>query len=224
VGFVEGRQIVDNIIHVHHELIHTLKLQRRGGMIIQIDLEKAYDKISWHYMVKTLEAFDFVQHWIKWIVSLVSMTSYSLLINGALAKPLWPSRGIRQGDPLSPFMFILMMEGISRSIKSTTTTGEIKGIKPFENFPTSMHQQFVDDTFLHGTPMVKEAKSYKRILEEFGEASGSEINHSKSMIYFFNTNPAIQRNLANILWFERKMLPTKYLGIPLTDRACNMET
>jgi hypothetical protein len=82
----------------------------------------------------------------------------------------------------------------------------------------------MDDTLLHGIPMVKEAKAYKRILEEFGEASGVEINHSKSWIFFFNTNPAIQRNLANFLGFERKSLPTKYLGIPLTDRAYNLST
>ena len=152
------------------------------------------------------------------------MTSYSLLINGAPTKPLWPTRGIRQGNPLSPFLFILMMEGLSQSIKSATATREITSIKPFENCLTSTHQQFVDDTLLHGTPIVNESKSYKIILEEFGEASGVEINHSKSMIYFFNTNPAIQRNLANILGFERKTLPTTYLGIPLTDRACKMET
>jgi hypothetical protein len=117
-----------------------------------------------------------------------------------------------------------MMEGLSRSIKSATTAGEITSIKPFKNCPTSTHQQFVDDTLLHGTPTVKEAKAYKRIIEEFGEASGAEINHSKSMIYLFNTNPAIQRNLANILGFERKILPMKYLGIPLMDRACKMAT
>jgi hypothetical protein len=82
----------------------------------------------------------------------------------------------------------------------------------------------VDDTLLHGTPTIKEAKFYKIILEEFGEALGAEINHSKSMIYFFNTNLAIQRNLENILGFERKTLPTKYLGIPLIDKAYKMET
>jgi hypothetical protein len=78
----------------------------------------------------------------------------------------------------------------------------------------------VDDTLLHGTPTIKEAKAYKKKLEEFGEASRAEINHSKSMIYFFNTNPAIQRNLANILGFEQKTLPTKYLGVPLIDMVC----
>jgi hypothetical protein len=72
--------------------------------------------------------------------------------------------------------------------------------------------------------MVKESKTYKIILEEFGEASGAEINHSKSMIYFFNTNPAIQRNLTHILGFEHRTFPTKYLGIPLMDRACKMAT
>ena len=68
--------------------------------------------------------------------SLVFTTSYSLLINGAPAKPFWPMRGIRQGDPFFPFLFILMMEGLKRSIKSATATGEITGLKPFEKFPT----------------------------------------------------------------------------------------
>jgi hypothetical protein len=78
-----------------------------------------------------------------------------------------------------------MMEGLNRSIKSATAASEIKGLKPFENCPTSTHQQFMDDTLLHGTPMVKEAKAYKIILKDFGKASRVEINHSKSMIFFF---------------------------------------
>jgi hypothetical protein len=215
VGFVEGRQILDNIIQ-SHEIIHMLKSQRRGGMIIQLDLAKAYDKISWHYMAKMLEAFGFEHHRINWIVTLVSMTRYSLLINGAPTKPFHPSRGIRKGNLISPFLFILMMEGLRRILKRASVADEIKGIKPFENFPNSTHQQFVDNTILHGTRMVKEEESFKIILEDLGEDSGEEINHSKSIIYFFNTNSAIQQNLDNILGFEHKTLPMKYLGIPLT--------
>jgi hypothetical protein len=63
-GFMEGRQIMDNIIQAH-EIIHTLKLQKRGGMLIQLDLAKSYDTIRWHYMIKTLEAFGLTQHWIS---------------------------------------------------------------------------------------------------------------------------------------------------------------
>jgi hypothetical protein len=70
-------------------------------------------------------------------------------------------RGIRQGDLLSPFLFILMMENLSQSTKSATTTSEITSIKPYKNCPTSTHQQLMDDTLLHGIPMVKEAKAYK---------------------------------------------------------------
>ena len=82
----------------------------------------------------------------------------------------------------------------------------------------------MDDTLLHGMPTVKEAEAYKQILDEFGEDSGAEINQSKSMIFFFNTNPTIQRNLANILGFECKSIPTKYLGIPLIDKAYKLST
>jgi hypothetical protein len=110
---------------------HTLKIKKKVGMLIQLDMEKAYDKISWHYMEKTMEAFEFDQHWIKWIINLVSTMSFSFLVNGAPVKSFYPSRGIIQGDPISPFLFILMMEWISRSIKTTTNKGEIKGLNFF---------------------------------------------------------------------------------------------
>jgi hypothetical protein len=117
-----------------------------------------------------------------------------------------------------------MMEGLSRSIKASTSKGTIKGLQPHEDSPPTTHQQFVDDTMLHGILTFKESTAYKKILDDFTEASETDINHSKSMIFFFNTHIVVQRNLANILGFERKTLPTKYLGVPLTDKEGNKST
>jgi hypothetical protein len=124
-------------------------------------------------MEKTMESYGFDNHWLKWVMTLVSKTSFSILVNGAPAKHFYPSRGLRQVDPISPFMFILMMEGLSRSVKVATVESSIKGLHLYKDSPTTTHEQFVDDTMLHGILMVKEATTYKEILADFGEALGT---------------------------------------------------
>jgi len=79
-------------------------------------------------MEKTMESYGFDNFWIKWVMTLVFTTSFSILVNGSPAKPIYPSWGLRQGDSLFPFLFILMMEGLRRTIKATTTKGTIKGL------------------------------------------------------------------------------------------------
>eukprot|EP00253_Pinus_taeda_P004347 PITA_04347 len=111
---------------------------------------------------------------------MVTSPSVSILVNGAPLEIFSPSRGLRQGDPLSPFLFILMMERLGRTIKIAKVLGKIKGLQLTENDQALTHQQFVDDTTLQGIPTVKEA--------------------------------------TEILGFQRKVLPSKYLGIPLTDK------
>lgn len=214
-GYVEGRQILDNIL-LAQEMIHSLQSKKAAGMLIQLDLSKAFDKVSWTYLEATLEAFGFGRPWIKWILSLVKSPRYSILVNGAPSNPFSPSRGIRQGDPLSPFLFVILMEGLSRIIAKRKAEGSIKGLQPIRSIPATTHQQFVDDTMLHGTPTVKEALAFRNILDVFSQASGMEINFSKSTIFFFNTNQAIQSHLACLLGFRIGSLPSKYLGAPLT--------
>ena len=118
---------MDNIL-LAHEMIHTLQTLRKAGMIIQLDLSKAYDKVSWAYLEAVLRAFGFSTRWITWISALIKTPNHSILINGAPTQPFYPTRGIRQGDPISPFLFVILMEGFSRLIKSAKENNLIKGL------------------------------------------------------------------------------------------------
>eukprot|EP00253_Pinus_taeda_P012127 PITA_12127 len=212
-SYVEGRQITDGII-LTHEIIHSLKQSRKPGMLLKIDLSKAFDSISWDYMQKVLHAFGFDNAWIRWVSSLISSAFFSILINGIPTSTFRASRGIRQGDPLSPFLFIIMAEGLGRSIKNAIQTQKLKGIT-LHQAPTVSHQQFVDDNMIFGYSSVQEARALNSLLLPFSKASGTLINSVKSQIFFFNTHPTTQRAIARILGFSIASLPSKYLGAPL---------
>eukprot|EP00253_Pinus_taeda_P009202 PITA_09202 len=210
-GFVEGRQILDGLV-VTQEVIHSLKVKKQKGMMIKLDLSKAYDRLSWNYLGKVLESFGFSRRWIDWIHSLISSPNFSILVNGTPSKTFTASRGIRQGDPLSPFLFILAAEGLGRFIKKEREANIIKGLKLWGNNLPLTHQQFVDDIMLFGEPTVKEVKHLRRILDLFAEASGLEINRDKSCVFIFNTVDQVKAHLIRLLGFRRGELPTKYLG------------
>lgn len=121
-------------------------------MIIQLDIAKAYDKLNWSYIRATLKAYGFDQNWIRWVMALVTRTNFSILLNGAPSNTFTPSRGLRQGDPLSPFFFVLMMEGLGRAIRMANVEGGIQGIKLTPDGEPNTHQQFVDDTCCRAYP------------------------------------------------------------------------
>eukprot|EP00253_Pinus_taeda_P028709 PITA_28709 len=181
-------------------------------MMIKLDLSKAYDRLSWNYLGKVLESFGFCRRWVDWIHSLISYPSFSILVNGTPSKTFSASRGIRRGDPLSPFLFILAAEGLGRFIKKQREANKIKGLKLWGNNLPLTHQQFVDDIMLFGEPTVKEVKHLRRILDLFAEASGLEINREKSCVFIFNSVDQVKAHLIRLLGFRRGELPTKYLG------------
>jgi len=186
-GYVEGRQIMDGII-LSNEVIHSLKLLKKPGMLLKLDLSKAFDKLSWHYIQKVLLAFGFNAIWTRWVMNLITSPSFSVLLNGSPSIPFRPTRGIRQGDPLSPFIFVLMAEGLSRLLKSALSSQALKGLS-FHGRAPQTNQQFVDDTMLFGHPSSKEASALKSLLSLFSDASGTSINAAKSQLFFLSTPP-----------------------------------
>ena len=116
-AFVPGRKDIDNAIIVQ-EIIHTLSKKKRkvGYMALKIDLEKAYDKLEWSFIRDMLIRANLPTNLIDIIMSCVSTVSTSILVNGEALDPIYPSRGIRQGDPLSPYLFILCMDYLGQLI------------------------------------------------------------------------------------------------------------
>ncbi len=108
-GFVEGRQITYEILLVH-ETIHSLNEKKIPGMMIKLDLSKAYDKINWKLLEKIMMAFGFDKEWVKRIIKLISTTFFPILVNGTPSNTYKSMRGFRQGDPMSPILFIILME------------------------------------------------------------------------------------------------------------------
>ena len=119
-----------------------------------------------------LKAFGFDLKFCKLISQLVSTSSLVVLVNGLLQKNSKPSRGLHQGDPLSPILFIILAECIGKHIEKNKKDGRIKGIKPSSKSDPFSHQQFVDDTIMGGEASVKEAKAMKDILDIYSKGLG----------------------------------------------------
>jgi hypothetical protein len=118
-----------------------------------------------------------------------------------LSKAFNPSRGIRQGDPLSPYIYIILAKSMGRLIQNEVAENNIQVIRLEEGLESVSHLKFVDDYLLMGIPTVKEARVIRHMLDLYKEASGTIINLDKSHFYLFNTSIHVHRNIARILSF-----------------------
>ena len=162
-----------------------------------------------------MEKLGFVDKWIDLIMNCVSSVSYSMLINGDAYGNISPSRGIRQGDPLSPCLFLLCAEGFSALIHEAARNQQINGISIRRGCPLITHLFFADDNLLFCKAKVQECHALVSILNKYKEALGLKINTDKSSVFFSpNTPQDLKESILDILGPKQDSRHNKYLGLP----------
>ncbi|XP_059432574.1 uncharacterized protein LOC132165893 [Corylus avellana] len=216
-AFVPSRNIQDNTI-LAHELLYSLNSKKgRGGlMAIKIDMEKAFDRMEWKFLLDILAKLGFNSTWINWIRICITSPSFSILINGSPFGLFSPARGLRQGDPLSPFLFILGTEVISRLLLRQESHDLLKGIKIARNCSPITHLLFADDLIVFAKATSAEAVIIKSCLDKYCLWSGQAINSSKSSVHFSkNTAASTITSIQGIFPYKSASATSKYLGLPL---------
>uniref|UniRef100_A0A2N9HI63 Reverse transcriptase domain-containing protein n=1 Tax=Fagus sylvatica TaxID=28930 RepID=A0A2N9HI63_FAGSY len=220
-AFIPGKWIAENQITIH-ELLHSFKRRKvKGGfMALKIDLQKAYDRINWGFLKAVLENFGFPDIFVNWIMECISSVSFSILINGGKSNFFTPTRGLRQGDPLSPYLFILCQEVLSRIIEREHATGSIQGVKMNVGGPSFTNVMYADDIMLFAKASRREAAALNTCLEKYCDWSGQLINRDKSGVIF---SKLVSREQKRRLKLELEMKCVKkdavYLGAPLFTMA-----
>ncbi|XP_058757456.1 uncharacterized protein LOC131630719 [Vicia villosa] len=217
-AFVKDRLIMDNAL-IAMEGFHWMKKKvkgKKGTMALKLDMSKAYDRLEWEFIVEVLTSMGFPRSMVVLIEKCISSVSYKVLINGAPSRCFTPERGLRQGDPFSPYLFILCANVFSGLIKKAANHKEIHGLKIARNSPMITHLFFADDSLLFARASLEEARRIKDILKVYERASGQMVNFDKSEVSFSkNVGENTQAIIRNHLNVNTVSNHSKYLGLPV---------
>lgn len=184
-------------------------------MGLKLDMSKAHDRVEWNFLHAMCSRLGFACSWIDLVMRCVTSVRYSILLNGQLTESFSPLRGLRQGDPLSPYLFLLCAEGFSALIKQAERGGRLTGFRIARTAPPIFHLFFADDSVLFFKSTQEEVSVVKEIIATYEGASGQRVNLNKSELF-------VSGNVDVITKCERGMqlraqtvdYYTKYLGLP----------
>lgn len=163
-----GQIIQDNIL-LGQELLHSLKVKRgrKSLLTLKLDMKKAYDWMEWRFLLSVLRCFGFYERWVGWVEQCISTVSFSIMLNGSPQGFFKPSCGLHQGDPVSPFLFILRAEVLSRLFAQVESCGNMHGIKVARQAPTISHLLFADDLIVFVRANRREAEAIGYFIQIF---------------------------------------------------------
>ncbi|GKU95494.1 hypothetical protein SLEP1_g8850 [Rubroshorea leprosula] len=214
MAFINGRQLVDGVV-IANEVIDEAKRKRKKSFVFKVNFEKAYDKVCWKFIDYMLDRMAFSGTWRRWIQECLQLSMVSILINGSLTRQFPVTKGIRQGDPLSPFLFLIVAEGLNGLMTAAVNKKLYKGVEVRNDAVTITHLQFADDTIFFGEALEQNIRTVKCILRTFEMMVGLKINFEKCQLMGIEVEDDWRNKMAYRLGCKEGEFPIKYLGIPI---------
>lgn len=219
-AFIKGTCIQDNFTVVQLA-VKSLHRSRTPAFFLKLDVAKAFDSVAWQFLLEVLERRGFGPRWRYWITSILASSSTQILINGAPGDIIWHARGLWQGDPISPMLFILVIDILSALMKAAES---VRLLESFSNAGIKHRLSlFADDMVMFIRPRRTELKVVASMLQLFGEASGLHVNLGKSQIIPIRCGTEIDQTFVEDLPCLLGMFPCSYLGLPLGPGSVRKE-
>ena len=215
-SFVGDRQILDLVL-IANKCIDGRVKSKILGVICKLDIEKAYDHVNWEALLDLLKRMGFGVKWCRWIHTCISTVQLSVLVNGSPTDFFGSSRGLRQGDSLSPMLFLVMMEVFSRMMKRVEGAGLLHGFRADGRQGGGecvSHLLFADDTILFCDADMEQILHVRMLLLCFQVVTGLKVNGLKSEMVPIGEVHNVHA-LVEILGCRIGFLPMTYLGMPL---------
>jgi hypothetical protein len=188
---------------------------REGFMALKLDMSKAYDRVEWNYLEAIMRRLGFADRWVRMVMTCVRTVSFSVLINGQPYGKIIPTRGIRQGDPLSPYFFIICAEGLSSLLNRAEVDGRVTGLPISRGGTRVNHLFFADDSLLFCKANIFEWWHIQEVLRTYEAASGQKLNRDKTSLFFSrNTKQETRDHIVAVAGVNPTRRYEKYLGLP----------
>ncbi|KAJ0544992.1 putative RNA-directed DNA polymerase transcription factor SBP family [Helianthus annuus] len=213
-AFVGGRNILDNPMIIS-ELVSWKKHKKEKLMIFKVDFQKAFDSLNWKFLFKTMEYLGFPDVWLNWVKGCLESGRGSVLVNGSPTGEFSFKRGLRQGCPMSPYLFILAMEVVGMFMRRAVDLGLFHGVKTPNEGPCISHLCYADDVLFIGEWSEHNIVSLSRLLRCIYLVTGLKVNHSKCQLHGIGVDEDEVGRMASILNCDIGALPFMYLGIPI---------
>jgi hypothetical protein len=213
-GFIKTRTIQDCLAWAF-EYIYQCHHSKRQIVILKLDFTKAFDTIEHRAIIQMMEKLGFSKRWMDWTKNILESATTSILLNGVPGRNIHYKRGVRQGDPLSPLLFVLAADLLQCVINKANQQALFQlpiSSRDEVGFPII---QYADDTILLLMASQKELFCLKGILETYAQATGLRVNYAKSCMVPLNMDTEQAQTLAGVFGCQLQAMPFTYLGLPM---------